>query len=243
MVINMINNKFNIEEMPDLTTNPKYNPFASLFRNELLKYTSNNIVLENGQMIYINLSQEQLDKIFEYNMEIFTNLLRSENKIVECENLIKEYCLNGKNNTSTYVNNCYDIIINMDKVNKYIWNICKMLNDNVESYSSYIVWQKDKIIVDKRIYEDWDRIYQIRNCIEHPKKLLSPTFMKRNNTNINKPSIIWEKKSYDLLELAKQSVEISYTFARLIIGTSFLYSKYTKVVTDEERKILYSTNN
>ena len=25
MVINMINNKFNIEEMPDLTTNPKYN--------------------------------------------------------------------------------------------------------------------------------------------------------------------------------------------------------------------------
>lgn len=239
----MINNKFNIEEMPDLTTNPKYNPFASLFRNELLKYTSNNIVLENGQMIYINLSQEQLDKIFEYNMEIFTNLLRSENKIVECENLIKEYCLNGKNNTITYVNNCYDIIINMDKVNKYIWNICKMLNDNVESYSSYIVWQKDKIIVDKRIYEDWDRIYQIRNCIEHPKKLLSPTFMKRNITNINKPSIIWEKKSYDLLELAKQSVEISYTFARLIIGASFLYSKYTKMVTDEERKILYSTNN
>lgn len=89
---------------------------------------------------------------------------------MECENLIKEYCFNGKNNTSKYVNNCYDIIINMDKVNKYIWNICKMLNDNVESYSSYIVWQKDKIIVDKRLYEDWDRIYQIRNCIKHQKK-------------------------------------------------------------------------
>lgn len=173
------NNKFIIEEMTDLSTNLKDNPFATMFREEMLKYTSNNIVLENGQMICIEIPQEILIKIFEYNMEIYSNFLRSENKIKECNELINEYILNQKNKTDTYVHNCYDIIISMDQVNKYIWNICKLLNDNIDSYDSYIEWQKDKINVDKKIYDDWKRIYQIRCCLEHPTELLSPTFMKK----------------------------------------------------------------
>ena len=178
MVIKMTNHdKFVVEEMPDLTTNIKNNPYASQFRNELLRYSSNNIVLENGQMIYIDLSQELIKSISEYNMEIFINILRSENKIIECEKIIDDYRISGKNNSNTYIKNCYDVIINMDQVYKYVWNICKLLNDNLSNYSMYIEWQKDKINVDEKIYEDWDRIYQIRNCLEHPEKLLSSTML------------------------------------------------------------------
>lgn len=242
MVIKMTNHdKFIVEEMPDLTTNIKNNPYASQFRNELLRYSSNNIVLENGQMIYIDLSQELIKSISEYNMEIFINILRSENKIIECEKIIDDYKISGKNNSNTYIKNCYDVIINMDQVYKYVWNICKLLNDNLSNYSMYIEWQKDKINVGEKIYEDWDRIYQIRNCLEHPEKLLSSTMLTKTvDKVILKPTILWKEKRYDLLWLARQSIQISYIFARLIIGASFLYSKYTKVITDENRTWLYS---
>lgn len=242
MVIKMTNHdKFVVEEMPDLTINIKNNPYASQFRNELLRYSSNNIVLENGQMIYIDLSQKLIKSISEYNMEIFINILRSENKIIECEKIIDDYKISGKNNSNTYIKNCYDVIINMDQVYKYVWNICKLLNDNLSNYSMYIEWQKDKINVDEKIYEDWDIIYQIRNCLEHPEKLLSSTMLTKTvDKVILKPTILWKEKRYDLLGLARQSIQISYIFARLIIGVSFLYSKYTKVITDENRTCLYS---
>ena len=233
--------KFVVEEMPDLTINIKNNPYASQFRNESLRYSSNNIVLENGQMIYIDLSQELIKSINEYNMEIFINILRSENMIVECEKIINEYKLSSKNNSSTYIKNCYDVIINMDQVYKYAWNICKLLNDNLSNYSLYIKWQKNKINVDDRIYDDWNIIYKIRNCLEHPEELLSPTLLtKTADGTVLKPTILWKGNRYDLLDLAKQSIQISYIFARLVIGSSFLYSKYTKLVTDENRTCLYS---
>ena len=236
--------RFVVEEMSDLTTDKKNNPYASEFRNELFRYSSNNIVLENGQMIYIDLSQELLKNINEYNMEIFVNILRSENLIVECEKIINEYKLSRKNNSNTYIKNCYEVIINMDQVHKYVWNICKLLNDNLSDYCSYIKWQKDKINVDEEVYEDWDRIYQIRNSLEHPNKLLSPTLLTKTSEGvIIKPMIIWKEKRYDLLDLAKKSIQISYIFARLVIGASFLYSKYTIVFTDENRTSIYSTCN
>ncbi len=240
MVIKMTNHdKFVVEEMPDLTTNIKNNPYASQFRNELLRYSSNNIVLENGQMIYIDLSQELIKSISEYNMEIFINILRSENKIIECEKIIDDYKISGKNNSNTYIKNCYDVIINMDQVYKYVWNICKLLNDDVEGYNDYLQWQKDKINIDSKIYDDWSIIYNIRNEIEHPGNNLFPTLITKVNNVVIIPTITYKGKKYDLLSLAKQSLEIASIFARLVIGASFLYSKYTKAFTDENRMNIY----
>lgn len=195
-------------------------------------------------MIYIDLSQELIRSINGYNMEIFINILRSENIIMKCEKIVDEYEHSGKNNFYTYIKNCYEVIINMDQVHKYVWNICKLLNNNLPNYSLYKEWQKDKINIDEEIYKSWDRIYQIRNCLEHPGKLLSPTLLaKKSENEILKPTILWEEKRYDLLELAKQSIQISYIFARLVIGSSFLYSKYTKVITDENRTSIYFIND
>lgn len=237
-------NKYVIEEMSDLTANIKDNPYASKFRNELLRYSSNNIVLENGQMIYIDLSQELIESINEYNMDIYINILRSENIIIECEKIIDEYAHSGKNNSTTYIKNCYEVIINMDQVHKYVWNICKLLNDDLSKYSLYKEWQKNKINIGEEVYETWDIIYQIRNALEHPEKLLSPTLLtKKSGNEILKPTILWKEKRYDLLDLAKQSIQISYNFARLVIGASFLYSKYTKTFTNENRTSIYFAND
>lgn len=60
----------------------------------------------------------------------------------------------------------------MDQVNKNTWNICKLLNDDVEGYegyNDYLQWQKDKVNIDYKIYDDWSIIYNIRNEIEHPE--------------------------------------------------------------------------
>ena len=68
-------------------------------------------------MIYIDLSQELIKSISEYNMEIFINILRSENKIIECEKIIDDYrvincyiceIMNDKNNNDGNKNNKID---------------------------------------------------------------------------------------------------------------------------------------
>lgn len=64
--------KFIVEEMPDLTTNEIENPLATKFRNEMIRYSSNNIVLENGQMIFIDLGKDiqkkYLSVIWKYSL-------------------------------------------------------------------------------------------------------------------------------------------------------------------------------
>lgn len=232
--------KFIVEEMPDLTTNEIENPLATKFRNEMIRYSSNNIVLENGQMIFIDLGKDIQEKIFECNMEIFSNILRSEKMLIECSNMIKKYEMTGNNYSTSFKKNCFDIIIYMDQVNKNIWNICKLLNDDVEGYNDYLQWQKDKINIDSKIYDDWSIIYNIRNEIEHPGNNLFPTLITKVNNVVIMPTITYKGKKYDLLLLAKQSLEIASIFARLIIGASFLYSKYTKAFTDEYRMNIYT---
>ena len=235
-----MNNKYIIEEMPDLSTDSKNNPYATKFRNEMLRYFSNNIVLENGQMISIDLPKELEITINEYLMGIFTNILRSENLIADCKKIVDEYKNTSKNNSNSFIKNCYEVITNMDKANKMVWNICQKLNDGVGSYDSYIKWQKDKINVDKEIYDDWTIIYNVRNEIEHPKELLSASLLRKvSNNKIELPSIDWDGKKYDLFSMARQSIEIVSIFARLVIGASYLYSKYTLVLTDETRTSLF----
>ena len=236
----MNNKKFVIEEMPDLSINTKDNPYATKFRDEMLKYFSNNIILENGQMIYIELSKDLRQIINGYIMDIFINILRSENLIIDNKKIIEEYIKTSKNNSSSFIKNCYEIITSMDQANKMIWNICKKLNDNVNSYNSYLIWQEGKFNIDKKIYDDWDIIYKVRNEIEHPSGLLSPTFLcKLPNGKIGLPIIKWDKKKYDLQNIAEHSIKIISIFARLVIASSFLYSKYTLAVTDKTRTILY----
>ena len=103
--------KFIVEEMPDLTTNEIANLLATKFRNEMIRYSSSNIVLENGQMIFIDLGKDIQEKIFECNMEIFSNILRSEKILIECSNMIKKYEMTGNNYSTSFKKNCFDIII------------------------------------------------------------------------------------------------------------------------------------
>ena len=236
------NPDFIIEKMPDLTINEIENPLATKFRHEVIRYSSDNIILENGQMIVIDLTKDIQDKVIEYNMEIFFNILRSEKLIVECANIIENYKMTGNNNSISFMKNCFDIIIYMDQAYKYIWNICKLLNDGVDSYNDYIEWQKGKIDVDPTIYNNWSTIYHIRNEIEHPSNSLSPTFLTKIKNIVVTPTITYNNKKYDMLNLAKSSIEILYTFAHLIIGASFLYSKYIVIFTDESRTKIFPIN-
>lgn len=137
----------------------------------------------------------------------------------------------------------FDIIINMDRVYKYLWNISKLLVDGIESYENYMMWQKQTTNIKDEIREEWNLIYSIRNEIEHPKNLTT-TFFERIGNNIIVPQIIYKNKKYDLLQLATKSIQCVYIFVKAIIGASILYSKYVVPFTDEERtKIFLNEKN
>ena len=137
----------------------------------------------------------------------------------------------------------FDIIINMDRVYKYLWNISKLLVDGIESYENYMMWQKQTTNIKDEIREEWNLIYSIRNEIEHPKNLTT-TFFERIGNNIIVPQIIYKNKKYDLLQLATKSIQCVYIFVKAIIGASILYSKYVVAFTDEERtKIFLNEKN
>ncbi len=239
--------KIIIEKAEDLTTNKLETPFSYEIQQMWMQYSTKNIILDNGQMICLNCKDEIITNVSDYMQKILTEYIESEKDLNKCYEIKNKYISNNDNvnNTSKYVKKLCDIIVNMDRVYKYVWNIAKLLNDDIDSYDKFINWQQGKIIVDKNILDDWKFIYSIRNEIEHPQNLKT-TFFKRNELSVKTPKIIIKNIEYDLLELGEKSLQYIFVLSRAIISTAFLYSKYVICFTDETRTRLYSvkcTNN
>lgn len=83
-----------------------------------------------------------------------------------------------------------------------------------------------------------DKKEKIINEIEHPENL-NTTFFERIGENIVTPQIIYKSKKYDLLEIATKYLQCVSIFLKIIIGASFLYSKYLVAFTDETRTKLF----
>ena len=85
-------------------------------------------------------------------------------------------------------------------------------------------------------------IYNIRNEIEHPKNIRTTMFSRVNGGSVI-PQIIYENKSYDLLEIANEALQCMCIYFCIIIQAAFLNSKYVVAFTDESRKIIYGSEN
>lgn len=238
------NNEFIIEKAEDLSINKNECPISAEIQEMWIKHSTKNPILENGQMVCLNCDDEIMTKIATYFHRMLIEFIQTERNLNECYLIMKDYIVNidNINNTSKYVKLIFDIIINMDRAYKYVWNIAKLLNDNIESYTGFTSWQKGKIKVSQEVIDNWDFIYSVRNLIEHPESL-DTTFFKRNGANIITPKIIIDNKKYDLLQLGEKSLQSIFILSKGIIGASFLYSKYVVAFTDETRTKLFSPNS
>lgn len=230
-----------VEETSDFSFDPKECPISAKVRETWFQYITDNPILENGQMVLLNLSQDVKEKIFDYCQRILVEFIDAEKRLNQCLEMKNKYIeeINNINNTNTYVKNTTDIIINMDKANKYIWNIAKtMVNDDLIDYKKYIEWRNTKTNIDKKIEERWKLIYKIRCEIEHPQNIKTTSFTKVNGGSVI-PQIIYNNNNYDLFDLAYDSIRCVYVFFKAVMGASFLYSKYLIAFTDESRTIIY----
>jgi len=234
------NKKFILEKAEDLTINKEEMPLSYEVQLMWMKYHGNNIILNNGQMVCMNYSNDIEIKISEFLHKMFVEFIESEKNINKSKKIKSDYIANTDNinNSSIYVKSIMDIIVNMDRAYKYAWNIAILLNEDVEEYKKFLIWQKDKLNISQDVYDVWELIYNIRNNIEHPVKLQT-TFFRRNNGNVISPKIIYEGNEYDMLELGESAMKSVLILSQRIIAVSFLCGKYTVAFTDEARKKLF----
>lgn len=236
--------KFIIEKAEDLTTNRLKTPFSFEIQKMWQRFSSKNIILDNGQMILLKCEDDIITNISDYFNKILIEFIQSEENLNDCYDIKDRYASNIDhiNNTNKFVKKICDIIVNMDRVYKYVWNIAKILNDDMDSYNKFLLWQKDKIKINNNVSEGWNLIYSLRNEIEHPQKMKT-TFFKRTKSYIILPKAIVDSKEYDLLELGEKALLYAFILSKSIISASFLYSKYVTCFTDESRTKLYSVKN
>ena len=232
-----------IEQVTDLSFGPQYCPLSKKIREIWIKMIStNNPIMDNGQMVCLNTPDEIRNKIFDYGQRILMEFIESEKMLSECYSIKNKYISNKDNinNTNLYVKNIFNIVVNMDRSYKYLWNIVKDLIDNVESYKEYESWQNKTTKIEKEINDKWGLIYNIRNEIEHPKNIRTTMFSRVNGESVI-PQIIYENKSYDLLEIANDALQCMCIYFCIIIQAAFFNSKYVVAFTDESRKIIYGS--
>ena len=202
-------NDFIIEQVTDLSFDSQQCPLSKEIRETWIKLIStNNPIMDNGQMVCLNIPDKIRNKIFDYVQKILMEFIESEKMFNECKSIKNKYISNEDdiNNTNSYVKNIFNIIVNMDRTYKYLWNMVKDLIDNVESYKKYKLWQDRTTKIGKEINDRWSLIYDIRNEIEHPENIKTTMFSRVNGGSII-PQIIYENKSYDLLEIANDALQ------------------------------------
>lgn len=72
----MLDKKIIIEELEDLAIDSNICPLSANIREIWLQYLENNIILDNGQMVYLNYQKDVKDKIFDYFQRILIDLLK-----------------------------------------------------------------------------------------------------------------------------------------------------------------------
>ena len=191
-------------------------------------------------MVCLNYTDEVKGKIFDYFQRILTEFIEDEKRINKCYEIKNRYIshIDDINNTNSYVRDCFDVIVSMDRVNKYICNIAKLLIDNITGYNEYLEWQRKTTNINEKIRDEWKLIYNIRCKIEHPNDLQT-TMFTRKGENIDIPQVIYKGEHYDLLELSDKAIQYVFLFFKLNIGAAYLNSKYVIAFTDETRRILY----
>lgn len=236
---------FIIEQVSDLSFDPQKHPLSKEIREIWINLIStDNPILDNGQMVCLTVPDEIKNKIFDYGQKILMEFIESEKMFNECYIIKNKYISNedNSNNTNSYVKNAFNIIVNMDRAYKYLWNITKDLIDNIKSYKDYISWQTKTTKIRTEINEKWNLIYDIRNEIEHPENIRTTMFFRTNGGSVI-PQIIYRNKSYDLLELAQDSLQCMCVYFCVIFQAAFLNSKYVVAFTDESRRKIYCIDN
>ena len=233
-------NEYILEAINDLSFNDEEYPLSSEIKRLFIQYMSDNVKLDNGQRLLLKYPPNIKDKMF-------NNCHRSIIEFIECEKLLKK-CYeirdnylagtNNENNTTSYVKSICNIIVNMDRVNKYIMNVVNIHIDNISKYSKYKDWVIQNTNISEDIIEKWLFVYKIRSEFEHPEEIQTTNF-SHGSKRTKCPEILIEGKTYDLLTLAEDAVFSIALFYKVIISTALLHSKYLILYTDEKGKNLY----
>lgn len=188
--------EFIIEKAEDLSFNKNICPLSEEVKKIWIQYSHNNVILDNGQMVCLNFTEQVQEKILGYCQNILIEFIGAEKSFAKCCEIRDKYIANidDINNTSSYVKNIFNIIVDMDRANKYLWNISKILVDNIEKYKDYISWQEKTTKIGKEIREKWNLVYNIRNEIEYPKSLKTTSFARIKGGSVV-PQIIYEEKN------------------------------------------------
>lgn len=213
---------FIVEELTDLRIDNQQCPISAKVYELFPKYFDSNIILESGEMICFCCPDKIKGQIFDFFQKILMEFIESEKKINECNNIKNKYIKHedNSNNSNIYFKKISDIIINMDRANKYIHSISSLLVDGIKEYKKYIEWQENTIKIQENIRKEWELIYKIRCKLEHPEELKT-TFFERRGETILVPKIIYKNVEYDLLELGEKSIQYVYIFLRLLLKKHF----------------------
>ena len=223
-----------VENAEDLSFNDKEFQFSKEVRKLWIKYSGDNVILDNSQKLFLNIPSEVKSKMLDYYQRTLIEFIESEKLLKKCCEIKDIYISNidNVNNTSSYVKMTSDIIINMDKVNKYIFSIVKLHIDNISFRKNYISWINGTTNIENEFIDRWILIRDIRNKFEHPDDL-ETTFFSRTQSGVVFPEIEHNGKYYDLLELSENSLLCICLFFKGIIGAALLHSKYLVMFTDE----------
>ncbi len=233
--------KYIVEIAEDLSFNPKEFPLSHEIKELLIKYSKDNITLANGQKIFLNIPDMEKEKMFDYFQRTLIEFIESEKLLKKCNDIKATYIsnINSINNTSSYVKMTFDIIKNMDIVNKYIFSVFKIHVDGINNFKTeYVNWIKRTTKIEDNVIERWILIHNIRCKLEHPESL-ETTFFSRTQSEVILPKIKYEEEFYDLLQLAEDALSCICLFFKAIIGATLLYSKYLIAFTDESGNALY----
>ena len=71
---------FIVEELEDLSINPKICPLSADIREICIKHLRTNPILDNGQMVCLNCTEDIQIKIFDFFQKILIEFIESEKK-------------------------------------------------------------------------------------------------------------------------------------------------------------------
>ena len=88
-------NDFIIEHVADLSFDPKQCPLSKKIRETWIKLIStNNPIMDNGQMVCLIIPGEIRNKIFDYGQKVLIEFIESEKMLNECDSIKNKYISN-----------------------------------------------------------------------------------------------------------------------------------------------------
>ncbi len=221
---------FKVEKVLDLSNTE----FAKAFQELIIKYSHENIELDDNKRMFTKIPIPINDKIVKYKMSILTKYVRSEKYLNECIEMVNKYVQDQSENPSLhYIENIYEIIKLQIISSREAWEILKLLiNERVKNHKELAKWCNGKYKNSNKILKGLKKFYDIRGDIEHPSKNISTTILQKIGDKVMYPTATFNNETHNLFDLAVECLNITFLAQRMFIELGFYYSKYVFAISE-----------